>query len=129
MAKKKYSDKIFFDATPGQFISLIKHAKVIMTDSFHVSAFSCIYRKEFFAFRRNQFGGMSSRLKTLTEIFGVQERFCNCDEMDTLSYLESRKKLSYSNFEEFEALKAESMKYLRETLGRAEKKIKEEPSK
>ena len=39
---------------PKEFVSLIKYADVVFTDSFHATAFSINYQKEFFAFRRYQ---------------------------------------------------------------------------
>ncbi len=52
----KYSDKfadiIPYDVGPDKWLDLIKNAEYVCTDSFHCTAFSIIYNKEFFDFRR-----------------------------------------------------------------------------
>lgn len=50
------------DAGPSEFISLIRHAKAICTDSFHGTVFSILYEKPFYNLQRAQksarkFGG------------------------------------------------------------------------
>lgn len=42
------------DIGPAEFVSLIKHAKAVCTDSFHGTALSIIYRKQFFTLKRAQ---------------------------------------------------------------------------
>ena len=44
-----FGDISFFEATPQQFLSLIKHAEYVFTNSFHAVAFSLLYKKQFFA--------------------------------------------------------------------------------
>lgn len=45
----KYADIKFIDASPQDFIGLIKGARYIFTDSFHCMIFSCIYHRTFFS--------------------------------------------------------------------------------
>ncbi|MCM1216736.1 MAG: polysaccharide pyruvyl transferase family protein [Lachnospiraceae bacterium] len=47
-----YYDVKLVDASPCDFINLIRHAEVIITDSFHGTSFSLIENKNFFAFKR-----------------------------------------------------------------------------
>ncbi len=49
---RDYADHIFYDATPSQWISLIKYAIFIYTDSFHGCLFSLKYNKQFVAYYR-----------------------------------------------------------------------------
>lgn len=44
------------EAGPAEFISLIKHAKAVCTDSFHGTAISILYGKQFYNVRRAQAG-------------------------------------------------------------------------
>ena len=50
--EKKYYDIGVTDAAPQDFISLIKHAEYIFTDSFHCMIFSCLYHKTFFSMKK-----------------------------------------------------------------------------
>lgn len=74
----KYSD-IFcdiapYDIGPKEWINLIKNSEIVCTDSFHGTAFSLIYNKLFFNFRRyssNSKASTNSRLDSLLNIVEV----------------------------------------------------------
>lgn len=68
-----FGDIKFWDADPSDFISVIKNAEYVFTDSFHSMVFSCIYHKSFFTFPKI---GKSqiSRLVYLQEMFNIQNR-------------------------------------------------------
>ena len=62
----------YYSISPNEFIYLVKHAQIIMTDSFHGTAFSILYEKSFIAFKRKNKDGraiMSSRIETLVDKF------------------------------------------------------------
>lgn len=62
---------------PGQFLNLIRNAKYVCTDSFHCSAFSIQYEKNFFTFRRfsnTSRQSTNSRLETLFNMTGIEDR-------------------------------------------------------
>lgn len=44
--------RIFADAGPSEWLSLIKHASLVATDSFHCCVFSIIHRRNFMVFKR-----------------------------------------------------------------------------
>ena len=46
----KFGDYKLWDASPSDFISVIRNAEFVFTDSFHCMLFSSIYHKEFFTF-------------------------------------------------------------------------------
>lgn len=50
--ERKYYDIGVTDASPQDFISLIKHAEYVFTDSFHCMIFSCLYHKTFFSMKK-----------------------------------------------------------------------------
>lgn len=50
--EKKYYDIGVTDASPQDFISLIKHAEYVFTDSFHCMIFSCLYHRTFFSMKK-----------------------------------------------------------------------------
>ena len=62
------------NAGPLEFVSLISNAAVVVSNSFHATAFSCIFDKDFYTFplstQRN-----SSRMTDLLSSLGVMERF------------------------------------------------------
>lgn len=62
---------------PAEFIYLIANSRAVMTDSFHGTVFSIIMNKPFWVFDRKQFGikSMNSRIDTLLELFGYQDRY------------------------------------------------------
>ena len=41
---RKFGDERLYDASPEQFLSLIKHARYVFTDSFHAVVFSNVYQ-------------------------------------------------------------------------------------
>lgn len=65
-----------YSAGPGEFLPLISHAALVVSDSFHCIAFSILFRRPFVAYaRRDSEGDMTSRLDTLLETFGLQNRW------------------------------------------------------
>ena len=67
----------FADGDPRDYIAAIKNAEYILTDSFHTSLFSVIFQKKFFVFARQyrHNGSQQSRITTLLDLVGYQERF------------------------------------------------------
>jgi glutathione peroxidase-family protein len=63
---------------PAEFLSRICHAKYVVTNSFHGTAFSLIFEKEVYAFSAQNAGiDTSVRLKDLLSTVGLQYRY-NC---------------------------------------------------
>lgn len=101
------------DASPEKFLSLVKHAEYVFTDSFHAVVFSFIYQKQFFVFNRDKKGTMNSRIFSITELFGLEKRFCDSREEESLGYVDRLEDIDYTgSFEKFEELKAKSVEFL-----------------
>ena len=99
--------------TPEEFISLIRHASCIFTDSFHANVFSHMYHKEYYVFRRDHRKGMDMRISSLLELFGTQSRFCNTSEKMKLKYILGLEVLDHSkHFKEFHSLRESSAAFL-----------------
>lgn len=112
-----YGDIKLYDVSPQKFISLVKHAEYVFTDSFHATAFSLIYQRQFFAFNRDAKGSMNDRIINITSLFEVSERFC-AGENESFSYVNSLKDIDYNKeFDKFNQLKIESIKFLEDNLG------------
>lgn len=85
---EEYVDVAPYDVSPADFLSLVKNAEVVCTDSFHGTVFSLIYGKKFFTFMRfsdKATLSTNSRINTLLKRLGVEDRLVmqdsNVDEM------------------------------------------------
>ncbi len=105
---RNFGDIRLSDISPNEFISLIKNAKYIFTDSFHATVFSHIFKREYFVFERYGEKGMSSRLYSLLTLFDKAERFCDDDNKKLLSYIEALPPIDYSE-------ESQRLKYMKET--------------
>lgn len=86
---ENYADETPYDVDPTDFVNLIRNAKYICTDSFHCSVFSILYRKQFLTFRRfnrDTIQSTNSRLDSLFNLVGVDNRFVNPED-DVKKYL------------------------------------------
>lgn len=63
----------YYMTTPDEFIWLVHHCQLMLTDSFHGSVFSILFDKPFRCFGREESGvaDMSSRMDTLFGKFGI----------------------------------------------------------
>lgn len=113
---KHFGDIRLFDVSPEDFISAIRNAEYVFTDSFHAAAFSCIYNKEFFVFPRKNHPGMDERVSSLTHIFGVESRFCNSVGTKSLDYILAQSNLKLKT-DVFDKMKKDSMDFLCKNIG------------
>lgn len=60
---------------PANFLYLVSHAKLIVTDSFHACVFSFIYGKPFLLYNRNKNTDMMSRMSTLFDKFNLKRKY------------------------------------------------------
>ncbi|MBM6834299.1 polysaccharide pyruvyl transferase family protein [Megamonas hypermegale] len=74
-----------------EFLFLIHHAELVVTDSFHGTVFSILMNTPFLVVNRQQKGvaDMTSRIDTLIELFGYQDRYivngeCNLSDEEIL---------------------------------------------
>lgn len=68
---EEYVDEAPYDISPADFLSLIRNADFVCTDSFHGTVFSLIYGRPFFTFKRFQ---ESATLSTNTRIDSLLQR-------------------------------------------------------
>lgn len=119
-----FGDYKIYDAAPQDFISLIKYAEYVFTDSFHATVFSHIYKKNFFVFNRAGLKSMNDRIYSLTSLFDTQDRFCDTKEKISLKYIEGLPPINYDRpFPKFEEMKEKSINFLKDNLKKAEEKI------
>ena len=65
--------EVKYASGPSEFISLIKNAKLVVTDSFHATVFSIIFRKPFVTFYRNR-PEKDARIKELLALTNLASR-------------------------------------------------------
>lgn len=61
--KMNYADKNFVNAGPLEFLSLVNHSSFVISNSFHATAFSLIFQKNFCVVNRKE--GINERMKSL----------------------------------------------------------------
>ncbi len=112
-----FADIRLNDVDPGGFLSLIKNAEYVITDSFHAMAFSAIFEKEVFVFERDNKKGMSSRISSLASILDCEEHFCNTKEKRTAEYLKGLEPINYAKgFEKLDIQIEKSKDFLKNAL-------------
>lgn len=68
-----YGDVRIWDADPADFVSAIRYADYVFTDSFHSMVFSCLYHTEFFVFPKIGKAQLN-RLTSLQSMFEIRGR-------------------------------------------------------
>lgn len=68
--------------SPQQFLGLIKNATYICTNSFHCSAFSIIFRKNYFVAPKNF---ANARMESLQDMFGLNNRIFVQEMIDNMT--------------------------------------------
>ena len=97
------------DAGPEEFLTLIKNAKAIVTNSFHGTIFSIIFRKEFYTITRLN---RNSRMENILDIVGMRDRL-----IDKVEEIEKVKKQDYEKaYKNLEQEKEKSKQFLKIAL-------------
>ena len=69
-------------AGPAEFISLIAGAQHVVTDSFHAAVFATIFQTPLTIIRRTGGLSMFSRLESLTQTLGIEQKVYGCPGFD-----------------------------------------------
>ena len=101
---------------PNEFVSLIRNADFVITDSFHGAVFSLIHRIPFAVFERNKAGhvSMNSRLYDLLDTFDESRRLIDVSRIDELDGLIEIDKEKIRRV--MEERKAESLSFLKNAI-------------
>ena len=73
--KSDYSDKVIKGMGPIDFISYIKNAEFVISNSFHGTAFSIIFEKQFVVVNRKE--AINTRMRDLLTILKIENRLIN----------------------------------------------------
>ena len=87
--RNDYADKVLA-AGPQEFLSAIKYAKMVFTDSFHGTIFSLHFRKLFYTFKRfadNDCNNQNSRINNLLQLAGLESYFIDMDNLTRIDQL------------------------------------------
>jgi len=107
------SDYCIWDASPLDFIGYIQNAAFVCTNSYHCTAFSIIFRKNFVVVPKKV---ANARIKSLQQVFGISDRFVNEEWLNTVS--REWLNIDYSEYnEKLEKFRRESITYLIKSLG------------
>lgn len=113
-----FADYPLYDVSPLDFISLVRDANYVLTDSFHCTVFSTLFSKTFFSFRRysnDSAVSTNSRLYSLLDSLGLSDRLLTGKE-SVAECLE--KSLDFNAvLNRIEELRVESVKLLKKALG------------
>ena len=98
--------KMAYEAGVEEFLSLIKHAEYVVTNSYHGMIFSVQFRRPFVIFSREQ---CDNKIEELLQLFGISDRILvtgreNCDEID---YVAVHERIEKEREKSFEFLKME----------------------
>lgn len=77
-----HSDKTIIAANPKDFVGLIKNASFVVTNSFHASAFSLIFRKDFVSIPRKK---DNERITSLMKMFKLSGVFMTKEKMEKIT--------------------------------------------
>lgn len=81
----KYADININNAGPLEFLSLIDNAACVVANSFHATAFSVIFQKEFYTFGLKGYNN-SNRMIDFLEMIGERRRFTPSNIQSSIDY-------------------------------------------
>lgn len=94
----RYSDKVIYDASPDEWVSLFFHASFIYTDSYHGTLFALKFRKTFVSYYKELL--RSSRLIDIKRCFSLHNVIndvCEYTDDDVTNYVDIENKIDELN--------------------------------
>ena len=96
---KIYSvNKQLYDSGPAEFLGWIKDASFVVTDSFHGTLFSLVFKKQFFTFIALE--NTAARINNILEEVNLKERIVTKDTLE---------KYDFSNYDGIQSIKLEGI--------------------
>jgi hypothetical protein len=107
-------DKVYYNIGPSEFLSLVYNARLILTNSFHGTAFSIIFEKPFISIPHS---ATNSRILELIESLEIENRQIKSIEEVNLSMMD----LDYKNIKfKLGKLVNDSLEYLKSACKKGE---------
>ena len=111
-------EKIVVSPTPGQWIDLISNATYVVTDSFHMTAFSIMFHKKFVSFFSE--GQYNGRIDNILQTTGLLDRKIN----DSYNMKLLDNEIDYSNADlVIEEKRKNAIEWLKKVLSQCEENI------
>lgn len=100
LENKEYPE--YYTCDPAEFLYMVEHAELVLTDSFHGTVFCVKFHTPFFVFRRQQagMGDMFNRIEHLLDFLGLRDRY---RERDWREEYGGRQEISGERYAELEA--------------------------
>ena len=67
-----WADAVWADAGPCEFLGAVQNAGIVLSNSFHATAFSLIFQKDFYVVNRTE--GINARMKDMVGDLGLADR-------------------------------------------------------
>lgn len=113
---EEFGDYPLYEVSPKDFLSLIKFASFVMTDSFHATVFSHLYERPFVVSGKKE-DQMGCRMKSLVELFGTEERYFSDHNMVSVGRLQELEgKTMVINWSLYEIMKKRSIEFLKRAV-------------
>lgn len=109
-SRKSYVDKNFLASSPIDFVQLIRDAEFVVSNSFHATAFSLIFHRDFCVVNRSE--AINVRMFSLLEQYGLQDKLVT-DNLERLSNPIDYTKVQSKIEQDIE----DSKQYLRNAIG------------
>lgn len=77
---KNGSDRRLANASPRDFVRLIQQAECVVSNSFHATAFSVLFGREFFVFNRTE--GINTRMRDLLSLLRLEQRLLSLNQAE-----------------------------------------------
>lgn len=105
-AENAKKHRMFYEAGVEEFLSLVKNAEFVVTNSFHGMIFSVQYRRPFAIFSREQ---CDTKIAELLELFGLSDRMLvtGDESFAEINYDEVHERISIARKSSLSFLKAE----------------------
>ena len=106
-----------YTSGPREFVSLIKNAEMVITDSFHACVFSMIFKTPFAVFERvitGEKGNMNSRIYDFLEEYHLENQLVTEKELADIKEI-PKIDFTYAH-EHWEMRREESLEYLKNAL-------------
>lgn len=110
-SRKCTCDKFLKDLGPDEILSYIKNAEIVLSASFHATAFSVIFKKQFFTLLPD--AHTNERITDFLETRGLDNRLIT---NDTNIFEMLDKEIDYDALKAYDEMIIQSKKYLQEAL-------------
>lgn len=115
-ADEDFADIKIYDSGPREFVSLVKNAAFVLTDSFHGTAFSLLFEKQFLNFCRCDRRSLNARLENVVKEYGLKNRLISVNELEHIE-ISNLEPISYNICQKITEMKrSKAIAFLKDTL-------------